>query len=118
MQQVQPFSQHGPKRSVSMPIDSGSASAAGPASGSHNPFAGSLGRGALAPVAENEPATMASPFGAFGAPAIAATGTGIGAKPSGLGAGSRDSVDFMGLSMNGRHSPDAFAGLSARPFVR
>lgn len=106
-----------PKRSATMPVSSG------PAAGSHNPFATST----LAPVAENSE-VAASPaahsFATYGTAPMASAGNAGGANAftpgpaTGLGAGSRESVDFMNLSMSGRHSPDAFAGLSARPFVR
>lgn len=59
------------------------------AMGANNPF------GSLAPLAKPNPLAHSSAFATGGM--------------------SRESVDFAGLAMmNGRHSPDAFSGLSAR----
>jgi hypothetical protein len=72
------------KRAVTMPVISPSAN--GPNSGSFNPFA-----------------AVTLPLGANAA------------QPNGFRHVSNESVDFGGGAlMNGRHSPDAFAGLSAR----
>ena len=75
-----------PQRSVTMPV--GALQNQGqmpPAAGSHNPFAADATAGAAPPAAQN-----------------------------GFGHASNESVDFAALMMGGRHSPDAFAGLSAR----
>jgi hypothetical protein len=82
------------QRSVTMPITSSTAST-GPTPGSMNPFASMQGQS----------------HAQIAAPATRSTGN-LGA-PSHV---SNESVDFAGL-MGGRHSPDAFSGLSAR-FVR
>ncbi|KAF2142134.1 uncharacterized protein K452DRAFT_308522 [Aplosporella prunicola CBS 121167] len=73
-----------PQRSVTMPVTSAANGEVSATPGSHNPFA---------------------PGGAQ--PAGGAGGTGGGGRHV-----SQESVDFSGL-MSGRHSPDAFAGLSS-----
>ncbi|OCK82875.1 ArfGap-domain-containing protein [Lepidopterella palustris CBS 459.81] len=93
---LEPPTQGIKQRSVTMPITSTN-SANGPAAGSMNPFASMQGQGQ---ALNNAPRQMAG-----------AVGGGNGVRHV-----SNESVDFAGL-MGGRHSPDAFSGLSAR-FVR
>jgi hypothetical protein len=79
--------QNVPQRSVTMPVSSMQTGAG--VGGASNPFA------SLAPMANQSAMQNSSAFA--------------------LGGPSRESVDFAGLAMmNGRHSPDAFSGLSAR----
>ncbi|KAF2810161.1 ArfGap-domain-containing protein [Mytilinidion resinicola] len=82
------------QRSVTMPVTS-PAAPTGPTPGSMNPFA---------PMQGQSHAQTASPA------------AGIPGNPGTPRHVSNESVDFAGL-MGGRHSPDAFSGLSAR-FVR
>ena len=77
--------------------------AAGPAGGTMNPFA-SMGQG------QPQGQTQNGPAGGQDADAGAVS------TSNGMRHVSSESVDFAGL-MGGRHSPDAFSGLSAR-FVR
>ncbi|XTI86731.1 ArfGap-domain-containing protein [Cenococcum geophilum] len=90
------------KRSVTMPIPSATMTA-GPAAGIMNPFA-SMGQG------QPQGQTQNGPVGGQDADAGAVS------AGNGMRHVSSESVDFAGL-MGGRHSPDAFSGLSAR-FVR
>ncbi|OCL11353.1 ArfGap-domain-containing protein [Glonium stellatum] len=92
------------KRSVTMPLPS-AATAVSPATGTMNPFA-SVGQ--MQAQGQNQ-----TQNGTMGGQSV-----GAGAVPPGNGTRhvSNESVDFAGM-MGGRHSPDAFSGLSAR-FVR
>ncbi|KAF2433442.1 ArfGap-domain-containing protein [Tothia fuscella] len=88
-----PSNGHGPKRSVTMPIQTLSA---GSATATMNPFAGMT-----------SPANNMAPNGM--------NGTASAVPKNVYQHASNESVDFGGgMMMNGRHSPDAFAGLSAR----
>lgn len=102
---------HAKQRSVTMPVTAtptSASAAAGAGSGSLNPFASAGGGGGAAAAAAGVNAAYATG---------AAAGGGDGANGAMGGRHvSNESVDFAGL-MNGRHSPDAFAGLSSR-FVR